>query len=110
MSLEPTPLETALLEEFHRLYGERGFPAPEAVRLLRRENTGAGRFVHLGVEDEMTREEGPLDLGGHYIEMKGVPYGLMALVHVRDRRPEYLEIVVYGNEGWDGVERAWSLV
>lgn len=108
--LDPTPLEAALLKEFHRLYGARGFPAPEQVRVRSRDNTGAGRYVDLVTEVmESELDNGYLDLGGHFIEMKGVPYGLMAVVYIKDHQPEQLEIAVYGNDTWDGQEHEWSI-
>ncbi len=109
--LDPTPLEAALLKVFHELYGVRGFPTPEQVRVRRRENTGAGRFVDLEAEVlDSELGDGYLDLGGHFIEMEGIPNGLMAVVRITDGRPEQLEIAVYGNDPWDGQEREWSIV
>ena len=108
--LDPTPLEAALLEVFHGLYGTRGFPSPERVRVRSRENTGAGRYVDLDVEVVQSElEDGYLDLGGRFIEMEGIPNGLMAVVHIKDHRPDQLEIAVYGNDPWDGQEREWSI-
>jgi hypothetical protein len=107
--LDPSPLEAALLNAFYRLYGARGFPAPEKVRVRNRENTGAGRYVDLHVEVGSELDDGYLDLGGQFIEMEGVPNGLMAVVHVKDHRPNQLEIAVYGNDPWDGHERKWSI-
>lgn len=108
--LDPTPLEAALLKTFHRLYGARGFPSPERVRVRSRENTGAGRYVDLEAEvAESELDDGYLDLGGSLIEMEGIPNGLMAVAHIKDRRPDQLEIAVYGNDPWDGEERKWSI-
>lgn len=107
--LDLSPLEAALLRVFHELYGARGFPSPEGIRVRKRENTGAGRYVDLDVETDSQLEDGYLDLGGQFIEMEGVPHGLMAVVHVRDHRPDQLEIAVYGNDPWDGHERKWSI-
>lgn len=107
--LDPSPLERALLRTFHKLYGDRGFPAPDRIRVCSRENTGAGRYLDLHVEVETELDDGYLDLGGQFIEMEGVPSGLMAVVHVTDHRPDQLEIAVYGDDPWDGQERQWSI-
>ena len=107
--IDPTPLEAALLKTFHSLYGARGFPAPAWIGVCNRENTGAGRYVDLHVEMASELEDGYLDLGGQFIEMEGVPHGLMAVVRIKDHRPDQLEIVVYGSYSWDGQERKWSI-
>ena len=107
--LDLSPLEAELLRAFHELHGARGFPPPEDIRVRARENTGAGRYVDLYVETGSKLEDGYLDLGGQFIEMEGVPHGLMAVVHLKDHRPDQLEIVVYGNDPWDGRERKWSI-
>lgn len=108
--LEPTPLESALLQTFHELYGALGFPSPKCMHVCRRDNTGAGRFVDLDSEvGESELDDGYLDLGGRFIEMEGIPNGLMAVVRIKDRRPDQLEIAVYGNDPWDGEERPWFI-
>jgi hypothetical protein len=58
---------------------------------------------------ENGRLDGHLDLGGKYIRMSGVPHGLMAVVAVRGGKPVQLEIVVYGDVSWDGLERTWAI-
>ncbi len=107
--LDPSPLEAALLKIFHELYGDRGFPAPDMIRVRSRENTGAGRYLDLHVQVESKLDDGYLDLGGQFIEMEGVPNGLMAVVHIKNHRPDQLEIAVYGDDPWDGQERQWSI-
>jgi len=109
-SLELSPLEAALIKIFHGLYSARGFPPPDGIRVRKRENTGAGRYVDLDVVTHSQLEDGYLDLGGKFIEMEGVPHGLMAVIHVKDHRPDQLEIAVYGNDPWDGEEREWSVL
>lgn len=98
------------MEAFHELYGYRGFPSPEGICVRRRENTGSRRYVDLYAEDEVQLDDGYLDLGGRFIEMEGVPNGLMAVVAVRHHRIDQLEIAVYGNDPWDGEEREWSIM
>lgn len=107
--LEPTPLEHALLRIFHELYGTAGFPLPERIRVRKREDTGGGRYVDLDAESALELQDGYLDLGGRFIEMDGIPHGLMAVVLVKGSRPVQMEIAVYGGHAWDGEERRWSI-
>ena len=107
--LQPTALESALLEEFHTLYAKDGFPNPREITLVNRENTGGGRYVELSVPSANMCRDGHLDLGGKYINMEGVPNGMMAVILVSRRQPSLLEIAVYGDHSWDGVERQWGL-
>lgn len=99
---DPTPLEAALLLTLCELYADRGFPAPDKVRVRHRENSGGGRYVSLDAEIEVGVSDGSFDLGGKYIEMAGVPHGLLAVVSVKHGTLEQLEIAVYGNDPWDG--------
>ena len=54
-------------------------------------------------------ENGHLDLAGQYIEMTGIPNGLMAVVLIADGCPCQTEIAVYGGDSWDGEERRWTI-
>jgi hypothetical protein len=56
-----------------------------------------------------TLEDGYLDLAGRFIEMDGIPNGLMAVVRIKDGQPDQLEIAVYGDTPWDGQEHRWSI-
>jgi hypothetical protein len=107
--LQPTALESALLNEFHTLYAREGFPHPEQVSLLSRENTGGGRYVDLSSPGAAMKRDGYLDLGGKFIQIDGVPNGLMAVVLISDGQPKILELTVYGGDHWDGAERQWAL-
>ena len=104
-----TALELALLAEFTSLHAVKGFPAPHSLSVAARENTGAGRYVILRCEMPCSMEDGYLDLGGKYIEIPGVPRGLMAVVRVVDGCPKEMEIAVYGDDSWDGKENQWSI-
>lgn len=108
--LELSSLEYGTLRVFHKLYGSAGFPAPQDITVVRRENTGTGRYVELKSDALLTIGDGFLDLGGRYIEMSGVPNGLMAVASVDGGAVTQLEFAVYGNEVWDGQEREWSIV
>jgi hypothetical protein len=108
-SLEPSPLESALLHEFHRLYGDKGFPLPSKILITARENTGAGRYADLRCALPVPLPDCYLDLAGRFIEMDGITNGLMAVVSVRGSTLVNLEIATYGAVSWDGKERRWSL-
>jgi len=54
-------------------------------------------------------QDGYLDLGGKYIDIGGVPNGMMAVVLISKGQPKVLEITVYGGDNWDGNEREWAL-
>jgi hypothetical protein len=104
----PSPLEAALLVRFYDLHGTDGFPPPSVFRVRKRENTGVGRYVDFDPLDTQL-DDGYLDLGGGYIEMEGVPDGMMAVVAIRSHRVQQMEIVAYGLVPWDGNEREWKI-
>ena len=104
-----SPLEYLALEAIHLAHREKGFPAPNSVSVLARRNTGAGRYSMLSCDLPVPLEDGFYDMGGHFIEMEGVPHGLMAVVSVISERFHEIEIAVYGNYEWDGSEREFRL-
>ena len=103
-------METAVLDRFHQLYQTRGFPSAESIRILRRENTGGGRYAELECDTRLQMDDGYIDLLGSFIEMKGLPNGMMAVVLVTGGYVKTLEFTVYGGDLWDGEERAWKIV
>ena len=106
----PTLLEMALLAAFHELYKDQGFPAPEKVKVRHRENTGSGRYTDLDSPDKTQLDDGYLDLAGRFVEMSGVPNGLMAVAKVEHHQLQQIELSVYGDDPWDGEERDWRIV
>jgi hypothetical protein len=107
---EQTALETALLDRFHQLYRAEGFPRADLVNIVRRENTGGGRYTELECDAPVQLDDGYLDLAGGFVEMEGLPNGMMAVVLVGQGRLRILELTVYGGDCWDGEERAWRIV
>src|SRR5216117_4446596 len=97
-TIQESALETAVLERFHKLYQTEGFPSADSVRVTGRENTGGGRYVQLECNIPVQVDNGYLDLGGGFIEMKGVPNGMMAVALVKDGRLVLLEFTVYGGD------------
>jgi hypothetical protein len=109
-SEKPTPLELSILQVFYEEYGIQGFPSPDVINVNARENTGAGRILSLRTNTRVSCQDGYLDMGGRFIEMKGVPNGLMAVVSVVRSGLDQLEIATYGNDSWDGEERDWKII
>jgi hypothetical protein len=109
-TIEKTGLETAVLDRFHQLYEAQGFPPAERIGVLRRENTGGGRYVDLECDAPLHLEDGYIDLGGSFIEMKGLPNGMMAVVLVKGGHATTLEFTVYGGDSWNGEESDWRIV
>jgi len=105
-----TALETALLDRFHQLYRAKGFPLADLVNVVRRENTGGGRYADLECDAAVQVDDGYLDLAGGFVEMEGLPNGMMAVVLVKRGRLRLLELTVYGGDSWDGEERAWKMI
>lgn len=108
--LHSSVLEAAVLNCFYQLYQAHGFPLAEVIRVLRRENTGGGRYVVLECDQQVRLEDGYIDLGGRFIEMEGLPNGMMAVVLVKNKYVQLLEFTVYGGDFWDGEERDWKIV
>ena len=44
------------------------------------------------------------------IQMEGLLHGLGALVFLTDGKPDCLELHLFADDGWDGVERPWKIV
>jgi hypothetical protein len=109
-TIDQTPLETTLLDRFHELYEAEGFPPAALVKVVRRENTGGGRYADLECDALVQVDDGYLDLAGGFVEMEGLPAGMMAVVLVKRRRLRILELTVYGGDSWDGEERAWKII
>jgi hypothetical protein len=109
-TIPKTALEAAILDRLHDLYDARGFPPEPSIRVLRRENTGSGRYVALESDARVQIVDGYIDLGGSFIEMNGLPNGMMAVALVKDKRLMTLEITVYGGDSWNGDEREWKIV
>jgi len=109
-TIQRSALETAVLDRFHQLYGAKGFPPAESIRVLRRDDTGGGRYVDLECDAPVQLDDGYADLGGSFVDMEGLPNGMMAVVLIRGGRIQVLEFTVYGGDFWDGQEREWKIV
>ena len=103
-----TPLERELVELVAAENWD-GFRT-DGLRVVRRENTGAGRYTYFEDEYKQYLHDGTYGAQGKLLEMDEVKCGLAFVIDVSAGSINYLEIAVYGNESWDGVERAWRLV
>ncbi len=103
-----SPLERALLE----LVASENWHdfQIDALQVRRLENTGAGRFTYFEDKDKQVLRDGTYTAQGRVLQMEGVKDGLAFMVDVSAEHINYLEIAVYGNESWDGVERKWKIV
>lgn len=102
-----SPLERALVE----LVAAENWPdfRVDALQVKRRENTGAGRYTYFEDSGNQRLPDGTYTAQGRFLQMQGIRDGLAFLVDVSAGVINYLEIAVYGNEGWDGVERMWEI-
>jgi len=66
-------------------------------------------YIELDDEAAQPLPDGTFAAQGRLLEMDGVPSGLAVLADVSGGRINHLELAVYGNEGWDGVERPWRI-
>lgn len=107
--IHQSALEAAVLDRFHHMYGAKGFPPAESIQVTSRNNTGGGRYVELACDAEVHMDDGYVDLDGSFVEMRGLPHGMMAVVLVKGGRIKLLELTVYGGDFWDGEEREWRI-
>lgn len=80
------------------------------VTVIRREDTGVGKYVYLVDSGEQEVPDGVYEAGGRVIEMDGLQLGLDFALTVTGNRLDLLEIVTPGSSGWDGVERPWRML
>lgn len=107
--MKPSPLEHAILVEYHNAFRRQGFPPPEEVDVLVRENSGAGRFVDLKAPMTSITEHACVLPHEVVIEMDGVENGLGFMMFVQEGRLDMLELYTFDGS-WDGEERPWRLV
>lgn len=108
MTASLSPLERALVE----LVASENWQnfQIDALQVRRRENTGAGRYTYFEDRLKQVLRDGTYTAQGKFLQMEGVRDGLAFMVDISGGLINYLEIAVYGNEGWDGVERTWQIL
>jgi hypothetical protein len=82
----------------------------DTLRVLSRENTGAGRYTHLADGREQALPDGSYSAQGRMVELRGVRNGLGFVVDVANSRISHIELFTYGNDEWDGSESDWKIV
>lgn len=94
MSETLTPLERDLVDRTAR----ENWPGFQTDRLevVRRENTGAGRYVYLRDGREQDLPDGTYSEEGRMIEMVGVPNGLGFAIDISASRINYVELFTFG--------------
>ena len=103
-----SPLERALLE-LVAAENWSGFRV-DTLRVKQRQDTGAGRYTYLEDDQRQALLNGTYTAQGKLLQIEGVKDGMAFMVDVANGIINYLEIAVYGNESWNGVERAWKIV
>jgi len=108
MTDELTSLERAVIA----LTASENWPdfRDDAVKVVRRENTGAGRFTYLNDGLGQKLPDGFFSAQGRLIEIPGLRNGLGFEIAVSSSRIAYIEFVTYGNVTWDGSEDGWRIV
>ena len=102
-TLERTLVELVASENWHDF-------RVDALRVTRRVNTGAGRYTYFEDMLKQVLRDGTYTAQGKLLQMDGVRDGLAFVVDVSGGVINYLEMAVYGNESWDGVERQWQIL
>ncbi len=105
-----TPLEEDLFGRYHARYAEAGFPVPTSIRVVSRENTGAGRYTYVDHDGSVEVEDGDLGLGTYSTFLSTcLPAGASFWVYVKAHRIIHLDIAVNGHHAWDGDEGEWAV-
>ena len=104
-----TPRERALLAKCHEAYAGDGFPSPDEINVLTRENSGAGRFVDLDAPLTSMAVHSCGLPNESIVEMEGLKYGIGFVLFIDQGRLDMLELFTF-QEDWDGEERTWRLV
>jgi hypothetical protein len=105
---ELTDLEREVIE----LVARENWPKfrADAVSVLSRENTGAGRYTYLADGHEQALPDGSYSAQGRMIELPGVRNGLGFVVEVSSSRISHIEFFTFGNDEWNGGEQGWKVI
>ena len=105
--MKPSPLEQAILAKYHEAYSGDGFPSPDKINVLARENSGSGRFIDLSAP--LTSIVSHACGLPQAVEMEGLEHGIGFVLFIEQGKLDMLELFTY-EESWDGEERPWRLV
>lgn len=103
---------TELEREIVELVARENWPwfRTDGMSVVRRENTGAGRYTYLEDAHQQQLTDGSYSAGGRMVEVAGAPHGLGFVVDVSGSKINYIEFFTFGSEGWDGSEGEWKIV
>jgi hypothetical protein len=105
-----TAMEREIIDRYHEAFQRYGFPSSENIKVDKRVNTGAGRYTYFCPSCKISMADGQVGLGTYsQINMDGLEAGASFWIYVENGALQYLEIVVNGNQPWDGEERKWTI-
>jgi len=105
-----TGMEAGVLSAYHARYASQGFPAPDQVQFLSREETGGGKYIKISSSSLVEVPDGYLYLPDCFIELDDLDDGMSPVVIIKNRRLDTLEFIVNGEQDWGGGEGGWKLV
>jgi hypothetical protein len=108
--LQLTALERELLLRFWLRYRSYGFPHPDNISVRSRTHTGAGRLTYLQHPGLFNYGNVRLFSGeSNNFDMSNLNHGAHFFIEVIDKKISLLNIIVYGDELWDGFEGSWEV-
>lgn len=102
-------MEVALLQLYHFRLKAYNFPQVRDLAFQRRVHTGAGRYTYMSHGGEIDLPDAYLD-HDFQIDLDNLEAGVCVACSIEGRKLRYLELVVNGNENWDGTEPGWRLL
>ena len=103
----PNEFELAILQRLAAKLPALGAVIPR-LRVLRRAFTPCGSYTDLECPDAVEGAANPVSMS-ETINVPGVAYGMDGLLFFKDGRPDFLEIVAFGGESWDGGYDGFSI-
>lgn len=107
MTSLPTPFETqivhAILEQHRERYPDL-IPLCANLRVESRKSTSVGAYITFSAESQHPTtgtRDAQIGFDGE-IRVTGIPSGLAGELVISDGLLDYLELVTYGDESWDG--------
>ena len=111
MTISMTPLEIDILQRMHMQFGQKGFPQPVEVEAIARELTGVGVYLSISSTASVDLPDGTEGIGKYSrYAMEGLPYPLLASIHIDGGRVRFIELLAEGRTNWDGIERPWRFM
>lgn len=104
-----TDLELLLLRLFHSRLEQYGFPSLDRIEFKRREQSSAGRYTYVTHDDPIDIADAHLD-HDFMIELDDLEAGANVWCCIESSKLQYLEIIVIGDDCWNGSEFGWRLL